>query len=173
MSGVVFEWDPAKAVANFAKHGVTFEEALTVFMDPIARIHGDPDHSKAEAREIIVGHSIHQRLLLVSFVERGEKVRSSAPGPLRRPSDEIMKKKTRSRKTADSDDLRREYRFDYRRAKPNRFAAQFATGSVAVVLDPDVASVFQTSDSVNALLAIRARGDATVSSAKCDATTWV
>ncbi len=75
MSGVVFEWDSAKAVANLAKHGVTFEEALTVFMDPIARIHDDPDHSEAEAREIIVGHSIHQRLLLVSFVERGEKVR--------------------------------------------------------------------------------------------------
>ena len=75
MSGVVFEWDPAKAVANLAKHGVTFEEALSVFMDPGARIHGDPDHSEAEAREIIVGHSIHQRLLLVSFVERGEKVR--------------------------------------------------------------------------------------------------
>jgi uncharacterized DUF497 family protein len=41
-------------------------------MDPVARIHGDPDHSEAEAREIIVGHSIHQRL---SFVDRGEKVR--------------------------------------------------------------------------------------------------
>jgi uncharacterized DUF497 family protein len=75
MSGVVFEWDPAKAVANLAKHGVTFEEALTVFMDPMARIHGDPDHSGAERREIIVGHSIHRRLLLVSFVESGEKVR--------------------------------------------------------------------------------------------------
>jgi hypothetical protein len=75
MSGVVFEWDPAKADANVAKHGVTFEEALTVFMDPLARIHGDPDHSEGEAREIIVGHSIQQRLLLVSFVERGEKVR--------------------------------------------------------------------------------------------------
>jgi len=75
MSGVVFEWDPAKAVANLAKHGVTFEEALTVFMDPMARIHRDPDHSGAERREIIVGHSIHQRLLLVSFIERGEKVR--------------------------------------------------------------------------------------------------
>ena len=75
MSGVEFEWDPAKAIANLAKHGVTFEEALTVFMDPIARIHADPDHSEAESREIIVGHSIHQRLLLVSFAERGERVR--------------------------------------------------------------------------------------------------
>jgi uncharacterized DUF497 family protein len=75
MTGVVFEWDPAKAVANLAKHGVTFEEALTVFMDPMARIHRDPDHSETERREIIVGHSIHQQLLLVSFVERGKKVR--------------------------------------------------------------------------------------------------
>jgi uncharacterized DUF497 family protein len=75
MSGVEFEWDPAKAIANLAKHGVTFEEALTVFMDPTARIHADPDHSEAERREIIVGHSIHQRLLLVSFAERGERVR--------------------------------------------------------------------------------------------------
>jgi len=75
MSGVVFEWDPAKAVGNFAKHGVTFEEALTVFMDPVARTHADPDHSGAERREIIVGHSIYQRLLLVSFAEFGERVR--------------------------------------------------------------------------------------------------
>jgi hypothetical protein len=63
-----------------------------------------------------------------------------------------MRKRTRSKKTPGDDDLRREYRFDYRLAKPNRFASRFATGSVAVVLEPDVASVFRTSDSVNALL---------------------
>ena len=63
-----------------------------------------------------------------------------------------MKKKTRSRSSPGNDDLRREYRFDYRRSKPNRFAPQFAAGSVAVVLDPDVASVFRTSESVNVLL---------------------
>jgi uncharacterized DUF497 family protein len=51
------------------------EPPLTVFLDPIARIHSDPDHSEGEAREIIVGHSIQLRLLLVSFVDRGEKVR--------------------------------------------------------------------------------------------------
>ncbi|HEX4952020.1 MAG TPA: hypothetical protein VF017_01310 [Thermoanaerobaculia bacterium] len=50
------------------------------------------------------------------------------------------------------DDLRPEYRFDYSRAKPNRFAAQFEAGAVAVVLDPDVAAVFRTSEAVNALL---------------------
>lgn len=48
--------------------------------------------------------------------------------------------------------MRSEYRFDYSQAKPNRFAAEFEEGSVAVVLDPDVASVFRSSESVNALL---------------------
>lgn len=76
-----FEWDPSKATANFEKHGVTFEEALTVFMDPLARIHEDPDHSEAEHREIIVGHSIEQRLILVSFAERDDRVRLISARP--------------------------------------------------------------------------------------------
>ena len=49
-------------------------------------------------------------------------------------------------------DMRVEYRFDYRKARPNRFAAQMKGSTVAVVLDPDVASVFQTSEAVNSLL---------------------
>lgn len=49
-------------------------------------------------------------------------------------------------------DMRREYRFDYRKARPNRFAARLKDGTVVVVLDPDVASVFRSSESVNALL---------------------
>jgi len=70
-----FEWDPAKAVENVKVHGVAFEEALTVFADPLARILDDPDHSIDEKREIIVGRSGRQRLLLVSFTERTPKVR--------------------------------------------------------------------------------------------------
>lgn len=70
-----FEWDPTKAEENWKKHGVAFEEALTVFADPLARIFNDPDHSTDEAREIIIGHSEKQRLLLVSFTERAAKVR--------------------------------------------------------------------------------------------------
>jgi uncharacterized DUF497 family protein len=72
---VDFEWDPAKAEANVKKHRVAFEEALSVFADPLARIFDDPDHSADEAREIVVGHSTKQRLLLVSFTERAGKVR--------------------------------------------------------------------------------------------------
>ena len=63
-------------------------------------------------------------------------------------------KKTSYRRTgrAQRDEMRREYRFDYRKARPNRFASRFQAGAVAVVLDPDVASVFRSSASVNALL---------------------
>ena len=50
------------------------------------------------------------------------------------------------------EDMRREFRFDYKKARPNRFAAEMASGTVAVVLDPDVAEVFKSSESVNALL---------------------
>ena len=70
-----FQWDPAKADANLRKHGVAFEEAITVFRNPLAAIFDDDQHSGDEAREIIVGHSQRRRLLIVIFVERGEFVR--------------------------------------------------------------------------------------------------
>ena len=72
---VDFEWEVVKAEANAGKHRVGFEEALTVFTDPLARIFDDPDHSAREQREIIVGHSKQQRLLLVSFTERDGRIR--------------------------------------------------------------------------------------------------
>jgi hypothetical protein len=61
-------------------------------------------------------------------------------------------KKTPNRRRASRDDMRREYRFDYRKSRPNRFASLMKRGTVAVVLDPDVASVFQSPESVNSLL---------------------
>jgi uncharacterized DUF497 family protein len=70
-----FEWDQAKAAENLAKHDVGFDEAVSVFADPLARILDDPFHSLDEQREIIVGHSHRQRLLIVSFTERAPTVR--------------------------------------------------------------------------------------------------
>lgn len=70
-----FEWDPRKAASNFSKHGVSFEEALTAFADSLARIFDDEDHSVEEQREIIVGHSAKERLLVVCFTAQGESVR--------------------------------------------------------------------------------------------------
>ena len=70
-----FEWDEQKANANAGKHGVTFEEASTVFADSLAAIFTDEEHSSEELREILIGHSARGRLLLVSFTERVGSVR--------------------------------------------------------------------------------------------------
>ena len=70
-----FEWDAGKALANLKKHGVPFDEALTVFADPLARILDDPDHSIDERREVIIGESTQRHMLVVGFTERGTKTR--------------------------------------------------------------------------------------------------
>lgn len=67
-----FEWDEDKAASDVGKHGVSFDEASTVFGDPLALIFDDEEHSHDEIREIIIGHSAFEQLLLVSFTERGE-----------------------------------------------------------------------------------------------------
>jgi hypothetical protein len=64
----------------------------------------------------------------------------------------MKKVSTRKKASSDSEEMRREYHFDYKKAKPNRFARQIGKGTIAVVLEPDVAAVFKSSESVNALL---------------------
>ena len=70
-----FDWDEAKAETNLLKHGVSFEEAMTVFADPLYVDFYDPDHSDDEERYIIIGQSQQQRLLLISYTERGAGIR--------------------------------------------------------------------------------------------------
>jgi uncharacterized DUF497 family protein len=65
-----FEWDPKKAESNIRRHGVSFEEAMTVFKDALALIFDDEAHSQDEYREIIIGTSALRRIVLVCFVER-------------------------------------------------------------------------------------------------------
>lgn len=60
-----FEWDPVKAAANVKKHGISFEEAETVFGDEQALLLDDPDHSETEARFVLLGLSAHLRVLVV------------------------------------------------------------------------------------------------------------
>jgi len=69
------KWDEAKAAANVRKHGVSFEEAVTVFTDPLAAIFDDEWHSHGEQREIIIGHSARGRLLVAAFTEGEGMVR--------------------------------------------------------------------------------------------------
>ncbi len=70
-----FEWDPSKAAENLSKHGVSFEEAATVFRDPLSATGADPDHSVAEARFVTFGVSTSGRLLVVAHTERGDTIR--------------------------------------------------------------------------------------------------
>ncbi len=70
-----FEWDGKKATTNLAKHGVSFDEAKTVFDNPLYVDFYDPDHAEAEARYLIVGVSSQRRLLIVSYTERGNSIR--------------------------------------------------------------------------------------------------
>ena len=71
MSAIRFEWDERKAAANAKKHGMTFEEARSVFLDESARVIDDPDHSEGEERVVILGLSNAFRLLLVCHCFRG------------------------------------------------------------------------------------------------------
>ncbi len=70
-----FEWDREKARKNYKKHKVSFDEAVTVFYDPLSATFSDPDHSDNEQRLITVGYSSHSRLLVVSHAERGKTIR--------------------------------------------------------------------------------------------------
>ena len=70
-----FEWHEAKAAANLKKHGISFEEAQTVFHDPLALTIDDPKHSQDEQRFIDIGYSTQGRLLVVAYTERGETIR--------------------------------------------------------------------------------------------------
>lgn len=72
---LLFEWDDEKASRNEAKHGVTFEEAKTVFNDPFALTVSDPDHSDEEERWVDIGLSTEGRLLVVWYTERSEVIR--------------------------------------------------------------------------------------------------
>lgn len=65
MNTITFEWDPAKASTNKKKHGITFEEAKTVFYDENAVIIHDPEHSNNEERFVILGLSTISRILVV------------------------------------------------------------------------------------------------------------
>ena len=70
-----FEWDRAKASSNIKKHRVSFDEAMTVFYDPLSATFNDPDHSVGEQRLLTVGYSFRGRLLVISYTELEAVVR--------------------------------------------------------------------------------------------------
>lgn len=76
MDDLKFEWDFVKSVSNIKKHGVSFDEAKTVFTDEYARLIGDPDHSQDEDRFLLLGTSIEFNLLVIChYIREAESIR--------------------------------------------------------------------------------------------------
>jgi uncharacterized protein len=86
---MLFEWDQQKAVENKRKHRVAFQEASTVFSDPLAITFADPDHSFDEDRYITFGFSSLERLLTVSHTSRGDQTRIISARPATRQERKI------------------------------------------------------------------------------------
>ena len=72
---LTFEWDSRKARSNIAKHGVTFEEASTVFADSLSLTIPDPVHSESEQRYVTMGRAFTGKLLVVAHTDRGDNIR--------------------------------------------------------------------------------------------------
>lgn len=79
--GLRFEWDARKALINLTKHGVSFEDARTVFGDPLSLTVASPGHEEREFRFAIVGRTAAERLVVVSHVERGDTIRIISARP--------------------------------------------------------------------------------------------
>jgi len=80
-----FEWDRDKEKRNIKKHRISFDEAVTVFYDPLSATFSDPDYSIGEHRFITIGFSSHGRLLVVSYTERGKVIRIISARPATAP----------------------------------------------------------------------------------------
>jgi uncharacterized DUF497 family protein len=142
-------WNPEKAERNWQKHGVYFEEAETVFRDPLITSMPDPDHSDEEDRYAAMGTSGSHRLLIVIYTVRDDEARLIsawvAPAAQRR---RYMRGDMIRDKAAVTDDVpdRREYDFTNAVRGLHYIAPR---GIVRVSIDEDVASYYSTDDSVN------------------------
>ncbi len=90
-----FESHPSKAAANLRKHGVSFEEAASVFSDPLATVYEDPDHSANEKRFLTIGTSAQGRLLHIAFADRGGRIRLITARRLTRKERELYEEEDR------------------------------------------------------------------------------
>jgi uncharacterized DUF497 family protein len=137
-----FEWDARKAEINPTKHSVSFEEAVTMFGDPLGQIIDDPRHSTEEERFVLLGQSELGRILVVMFTERGDVIRLISARRATSREQRAMKRlktKTTGRRNGGRDVLPE---YDFSRARKNKYAARYARGSIVVTLDPDVAAIF-------------------------------
>jgi uncharacterized protein len=144
---VVYEWAAAKAKTNVQKHGVSFDDAATVFIDPLALTFPDPYHSGEEDREITIGYTAGHQVVFVSHCRRGDRVRI--------PEENARNMKKASVKRQVDDDLRPEY--DLSKLKGGvrgKYYRQAAAGTNLMLIEPDLAEVFGDAESVNRALRV-------------------
>ena len=84
IAAMLFDWDEEKATSNLTKHNISFDEATSVFDDPLFLTFADPEHSLQEQRFIIMGESTKGQLLVVSYTERAGKTRLISARPVTR-----------------------------------------------------------------------------------------
>jgi uncharacterized DUF497 family protein len=136
---LIFEWDENKAKSNQDKHGIAFDEASTVFGDPLSLTISDPAHSQAEHRFIIMELHIAESCWLSSTPKEATISALLVLGQRAGANEKPMKKK------AD----KRQEEYDFSSGVRGKYAGRYAQGTNVVVLEPDVARVFPTPDAVN------------------------
>ncbi len=129
---MIYEWDPKKAKANLRKHGMSFEEAATVFLDPLAVTYPDPDHSGDEIREITIGHSAKRKVVFLSHTQRGDRIRIIGA---REATPRLSKLKGGVR---------------------GKYYRQATAGTNLVLIDPELTEIFPDTESVNRALRLLA-----------------
>jgi len=139
---------------------VSFEQAATVFLDPLALTFPDPNHGGEDGREITVGHTADHLTVFVAHCLRGERVRIISARKATRGSDGNMKKA--SAKTS-TDELRPEYDLSpLKGGIRGKYHAQAAAGTNLVLIEPELAEVFPDAESVNRALRLLAKTAAAV-----------
>jgi uncharacterized DUF497 family protein len=140
-----FEWDANKANSNLGKHGISFEEASTIFGDPRSLTIPDPVHSELEIVSSLSGVRIVVSCWLSSTPKEATIFALLARESRADENDGAMKKAPKK-----NNEMLREY--DFSQGVRGKYAQRYARGSNVVVLEPDVAKVFPNADAVNSSL---------------------
>jgi uncharacterized protein len=146
-----FEWDDGKAAENLDKHNVSFDKATEVFDDPLGITFFDERNSLGELREISVGFTFFDELLIVSHTTRGERIRIISARRANKTERRRHMEKNHDQ-INDTDDLLPHYDFDYSKGVRGKYYQGRGRLVIRVSLDADVARVYSTTESVNAAL---------------------
>jgi uncharacterized protein len=146
-----FEWDDEKAALNVLKHGIRFEQAEGIFDDPLIATFADRSHSSDEDRQISIGSTFGDEVLVVVHTTCGERIRIISA----RHATKAERRKFMNEKhdyINDRDDLQPEYDFDYSKAERGKYYQGRGRLVIRVSIDEDVAKHYSTTESVNAAL---------------------